>query len=188
MPKVTNIEIQKKYEDLDPSEFNLYKYENESGEFDYEVYAKAQTLLNRKKIHLNGPAKALIKQLGFYVRQEFINIGHQPKLGLCHGSRQGHEQKHFSKYLQIPVLGTDISDTANQFPNTIRWDFHNIADKWINNVDFIYSNSLDHSYDPIHCLRQWFKCLRPGGICILAFDKNTYFKYRIHGNISARAN
>jgi len=29
---------------------------------------------------------------------------------------------------------------------------------------------LDHSYDPVHCLRQWFKCLKVGGICILAYE------------------
>jgi SAM-dependent methyltransferase len=46
------------------------------------------------------------------------------------------------------------------------------VDEWVDSVDLIYSNSLDHSYDPIHCLRQWFKCLRPGGICILAWEKH----------------
>ena len=175
MPKVNNNEIESRYGDLDTSEYKLLKYEKDDGSFDYETYVRAQTLLNRKKINLRGPSEAIVKQLCYYVVQEFANIGHKPKFGLCHGTSRGDEQQHFSKHLKIPVLGTDISDTAEKFPNTVRLDFHEVPDKWINNVDFIYSTSLDHSYDPVHCLRQWFRCLRPGGICILAYDKETEF-------------
>tara|TARA_Y100000593_G_scaffold4623_1_gene9141 strand:- start:4978 stop:5805 length:828 start_codon:yes stop_codon:yes gene_type:complete len=171
MSKVNNNEIKSRYEKLGVSDYALSQYEKDDGSFDYEAYVESQTYLNKRKIHLSGPSEPLIKQLCYYVAREFAYINHKPKFGLCHGTRRGHEQKHFSKHLNIPVLGTDISDTAEQFPNTIKWDFHEVPDEWINGVDFIYSNSLDHSYDPIHCLRQWFKCLRPGGICILAYDK-----------------
>ena len=34
-------------------------------------------------------------------------------------------------------------------------------------VDFIYSNSFDHSYDSEKCLDAWMSCLKKGGICIL---------------------
>ncbi len=34
-------------------------------------------------------------------------------------------------------------------------------------MDFIYSNSLDHSFDPEHCLSAWMSCIREGGVCIL---------------------
>ncbi len=34
-------------------------------------------------------------------------------------------------------------------------------------MDFIYSNALDHSYDPRHCLDSWMRCLVRDGICIL---------------------
>jgi hypothetical protein len=45
-------------------------------------------------------------------------------------------------------MGTEISDTAGQFPYTIQWDFHKTKAEWIDATDFIYSNCFDHSYDP----------------------------------------
>ena len=71
----------------------------------------------------------------------------------CHGTRQGFEQKWFSKNLECKVIGTEISDNANDYKNTIEWDFHNVKKEWIGSVDFIYSNALDHSYDPNKCLK-----------------------------------
>ena len=50
---------------------------------------------------------------------------------------------------------------------SIQWDFHKTKDEWIDSVDFIYSNSFDHSYDPEGCLNAWMGCVRPGGLCIL---------------------
>ncbi|PZQ43933.1 MAG: hypothetical protein DI551_11175 [Micavibrio aeruginosavorus] len=64
-------------------------------------------------------------------------------------------------------MGTEISETAKDFPNTIQWDFHNVKPEWIGSVDFIYSNSFDHSYDPEKCLNAWMSCITPNGLCIL---------------------
>ena len=37
-----------------------------------------------------------------------------------------------------------------------------------NKVDFIYSNSFDHSYDPTMCLDKWMKCIKKGkGVCFI---------------------
>jgi hypothetical protein len=72
--------------------------------------------------------------------------------------------------LGFEIIGTEISDTATQFDNTIQWDFHNIKDEWINKVDFIYSNSLDHSYDPKMCLKNWMKCLSNMGRCFIEWS------------------
>ena len=166
-----NSDIREKYKDFDEEEYCIVSYGSQNEKLNYKKYVTDQTSLNRKKLHLNGPSEDMIKQLSHFVNLEWGLLNHKPKFGLCHGTRRGHEQKYFSKYLKIPVLGTDISDTAETFLNTIEWDFHNTIDDWVNNVDFIYSNALDHSYDPIYCLKQWFKCLRPGGICILAYEK-----------------
>ena len=169
--KIKNSEIIEKYKDLNKKDYRLLLYTDENGDLDYDRYVEKQTIINKRKLHLNGPSDVLVRQLSYFVSLEFKLINHKPQKGLCHGTRNGSEQRNFSKYLGIPVLGTDISETAPMFPNTIQWDFHHIKDEWVNNIDFIYSNSLDHSYDPIHCLRQWFKCLKPGGICILAHDR-----------------
>jgi hypothetical protein len=69
--------------------------------------------------------------------------------------------------LNAEVLGTEISASATQFPNTIEWDFHDVKPEWVGSVDFVYSNALDHSYNPEMCLTQWMSCLKPGGYCIL---------------------
>ena len=87
--------------------------------------------------------------------------------GLCHGTRRGKEQEWFREYLNCDVIGTEISATAEQFPNTIQWDFHEIKPEWIDAIDFIYSNSFDHSYDPQKCLKAWMSCIKRGGYCII---------------------
>jgi len=91
----------------------------------------------------------------------------QLKFGICHGTRRGMEQQWFRKYLGCEVIGTEISKSATEFPNTIQWDFHDVKPEWIEAVDFIYSNSFDHSYDPEKCLNAWMSCVRKGGVCVL---------------------
>jgi hypothetical protein len=65
------------------------------------------------------------------------------------------------------VIGTELSETAKDFPHTIQWDFHEAKSEWLGITDFIYSNSFDHSYDPERCLNVWISCLKKGGLCIL---------------------
>ena len=84
----------------------------------------------------------------------------------------GKEQKWFSKYIGCEVIGTEISDTAKSFANTIQWDFHEVKKEWLGNVDFIYSNSLDHSYNPEKCLNAWMSCLKKDGACIIEFSSS----------------
>lgn len=141
-----------------------------NGEFAYEEYKKIQTAGNKRKIDYIFETEENIKMLSDYLMNNLNNI----KFGLCHGTRRGNEQKWFNKYLNVKVIGTEISDTATMFPNTIQWDFHDVKDEWIGAIDFIYSNSLDHSYDAKYCLKQWFRCLRKDGICIInGTDSNT---------------
>ena len=104
-----------------------------------------------------------------YLKKELLNA----KFGICHGSRRGQEQIWFREMLGIEVIGTESSDTAIQFPHTIEWDFHNIKDEWVGNVDFIYSNSFDHSYKPEYCLDQWMKCISPNGFCIIEWTNQS---------------
>ena len=79
------------------------------------------------------------------------------------------EVQAFKKYLNTDVIGTDISKTARNFPDTIQWDMHEVKDEWINSVDFIYSNSFDHTYDPYLCIGRWLSCLNNKGILFLHF-------------------
>ena len=84
--------------------------------------------------------------------------------GLCHGVRRGKEQSWFRKKLDgANVIGTDISETATQFENTVQWDFHDDNPDWQGKCDFVYSNSWDHAYDPGKAFAAWSRCLKPGG-------------------------
>jgi hypothetical protein len=136
---------------------NLYEYNS------YDEYKTAQISGNKRTINAQWVIEEEIHEASIILLKKVKNI----EFGICHGARQGNEQAWFSRYLGAEVLGTDISTTATDFPNTIEWDFHDVKPEWVGNVDFIYSNALDHSYDPEMCLRQWMNCLKPGGYCIL---------------------
>lgn len=143
--------------------FVLYGYADQDGEFDYEEYRQAQVAGNYKKLADVWVREENIAFLSDYIKNRVGDVS----FGLCHGTRRGKEQEWFIKYLGCKVTGTEISDTAEQFPHTIQWDFHEVKPEWVDAADFIYSNSLDHSYDPEKCLNAWMSCLKPNGICIL---------------------
>ncbi len=144
----------------------LYKYN------DYEEYRKVQIEGNLKKLHKVWVDEGDMKFLAEYIKRNISD----PVFGICHGTRQGKEQEWLRKYLGIEVIGTEISPTARQFPHTIEWDFHNVKSEWLNNVDFIYSNSFDHSYKPQQCLDAWMSCIKPNGFCILEWTES-HLKY-----------
>ena len=83
--------------------------------------------------------------------------------GLCHGARNGYEVEYFRKHLDSEVIGTDISDTAKNFPNMVVWDFHDQNPKWVNSFDFVYSNSLDQALYPEKALKTWANQLNENG-------------------------
>lgn len=143
--------------------FTLYQYLDEEGRFDYETYRRIQEDGNKRKLN----EVWVIKENIAFLSNIIFNHCPKPSLGLCHGTRQGKEQMWFREFLECDVFGTEISETANDFPYTIQMDFHQIKPEWKGNVDFIYSNSLDHSFDPRKCLRTWMSCLKPNGLCIL---------------------
>lgn len=135
----------------------------DKGKIAYEDYKQIQTEGNKEKIEQVFETEDNIRMLSIYLKMNLENI----KFGICHGTRRGKEQEWFRKYLNVDVIGTEISDTATKFSHTIQWDFHQVKDEWVSAIDFIYSNSLDHSYDGEYCLKQWFSCLRKSGICII---------------------
>ena len=140
--------------------YQLYQY---SG---YEQYKKIQVACNKEK--LTAGQWVVKKNIAFLSEYLKKRIHHKLSFGICHGTRSGVEQKWFREYLpDCRVIGTEISDTAKQFPFTIEWDFHHVKLKWLRSVDFIYSNAFDHSYDPERCFVSWMSCIRPGGICII---------------------
>ena len=136
-----------------------YKYKS------YDEYVKAQKTANAKKSSNVWAVEENIKFLAEYIH---LKIG--PKLGICHGTREGHEQAWFNKHLPYcKTIGTEIGDASA--PDTVQWDFNNHNKDWFMEFDFIYSNSFDHAYDPESTLKVWSAQLKIGGLIILEYDR-----------------
>lgn len=129
----------------------------------YEEYVSCQERANTAKLQTVWASPATILFIAAQVRARIPKA----KFGICHGVRNGWEVNELRKLLGIEIIGTDIARTASRFPNVIKWDFHEVKEEWIGAVDFIYSNSLDHAYDPSLCIRNWMKCLSRVGICFV---------------------
>lgn len=139
----------------------------------YEEYVNAQIEGNTRKIKNSYVDPNSIDML---VKHLHTTYNLEPNMILCHGTRRGLEQKYFKQSFESyginpNVIGTEISHTANQYPNTIQWDFHNVKDEWVGNVGLVYSNSFDHSYKPIDCLDTWMSCLSADGKCVLEYSE-----------------
>lgn len=139
--------------------FVLHKYP------DYETYRQVQEEGNKAKLNAQFVQKSHIFYLAAYLNASLGKVD----FGLCHGVRRGKEQAWFRRKLvgAANVVGTDISETATDFPNTVQWDFHEVNPDWTARADFVYSNSWDHAYDPHKAFAAWFDALRPGGMILL---------------------
>jgi hypothetical protein len=141
----------------------LYEYP------DYETYRAVQTACNKAKLK-----RQFVKESHVVTLSKAIDAAIGPvSFGLCHGTRRGLEQAWFSNHLagNPQVIGTEISDTATDFPNTVQWDFHDANPDWLGRADFVYSNSWDHAFDPARAFAAWVGSLRLGGWLLLDHNR-----------------
>ena len=137
---------------------NIYKYDS------YEEYVKVQTEANHEKLHRSWVSFTTMRAISNRVK-EVNNI-------ICHGSRRGTELEYFREcYPEANIIGTDISDTATLFENTVQHDFHDVREDWIDKFDLVYSNSFDHSYDPCKALDTWIDQLNENGVLCVELMK-----------------
>jgi hypothetical protein len=128
----------------------IYQYK------DYDEYVTAQTEANLIKINLVHVSKVTIKKI--------VKLHGHAESVLCHGTRNAAEQKFFKEfYPGADIVGTEISYSATQFPMTVQWDFHKENTDWIGRFDIVYSNSFDHSIDPVKALTVWQNQLTNNG-------------------------
>lgn len=146
----------------------LWRYQDINGDSGYSEYKKTQTAGNEKKIDRVWVLEDNIRHLSDYILKKIERV----EFGVCHGTRRGNEQRWFRRYLDCEVIGTEISSTATNFRHTIEWDFHEVRADWLNSLDFVYSNSFDHAYDPKSCLDSWMSCLKSGGLCVIEHTSN----------------
>ena len=144
----------------------LYNYKS------YEDYVAAQIEANVRKLKNSYVDPTSLSSM---VNHLYTKYSLEPKQIICHGTRRGLEQQYFLDSYKVLgltpiVIGTEISHTATDYPNTIEWDFHNVKDEWVNSIDIVYSNSFDHSYKPTECLDSWMSCLSDNGVCVLEYS------------------
>jgi SAM-dependent methyltransferase len=143
--------------------FRLVNYRKQDGSTDLDAYRLEQEKGNRAKIDQVWTNEANLRFLCDWLRSH----GAHPSFVLCHGTRNGFEQRIFHEALNCEVIGTEISPTASQFPMTVHHDFHEVRPEWDGKADLVYSNSLDHAYDPAKALNAWVRTVRPGGFIVL---------------------
>ena len=139
-------------------DFYLHDYKS------YEEYRDIQIQYNKKKI---GNVWADEATLDAVANELSLLTGRKSLKGICHGARNGFEQNYLRKKFDFDVFGTDISDTATQFENTVQWDFHDVNNDWVGRFDFVYSNSLDQGWNPRAALSAWLNQLNDGGFLVI---------------------
>ena len=136
----------------------VWKYES------YEEYVAAQTEANKRKLRNTWVRSETIDLIAGCVSEYVVAI-------LCHGTRNGFEQALFRKKFPHAIIsGTEISDTAKTFPMTAHHDFHDPLDTWHGCAQIVYSNSLDHAYDPRKALLTWRDQLAPHGRLFIEYS------------------
>ena len=123
---------------------------------DYDHYVEAQTEGNKRKIDNVYVDVKVVKTIA--------QMKGDAKTVLCHGTRNGAEQKMFlESFPDAEVLGTEISDTASSFPLTTQWDFTHSKVEWEGYWDIVYSNAFDHSMSPEETIITWRDQLSENG-------------------------
>ena len=143
----------------------LYEYES------HDEYVAVQTAANKRKIDMVWVSEGNVRM----VRNHFHLT---PRSILCHGTRNAAEQKLFkTEWPDAFVIGSEISDSASWFPMTIQQDMQEPRLDWIRQFDIVYSNSFDHSCDPVGCLETWLGQLANGGRLYVDFADDPKVNY-----------
>ena len=126
----------------------------------YDEYKRVQSSANELKFHDVFAEDPELKRIASHFAARVTHA----RTGLCHGVRNGYEVRLLRRLLPgVDIIGTDISDTASTVPHSIVWDMHEIKPEWRGRIDFMYSNSWDHTYDPEKLFRAWSECLSEHG-------------------------
>ena len=144
-------------------DYYLHEYES------YEQYREVQTDGNKRKIDQVWADEGTLTVLCDELRRE---IPHKARLtGICHGTRNGFEQRFIADHAGHDVIGTEISDTAERFDRTLEWDFHDVNEEWVSKYDFVYSNALDHAWNPKLAVETWLNQLNATGVLALEYTE-----------------
>lgn len=142
-----------------PTRHDLLLYRHDYGAGGYAAYRATQIHWNKAKLEKVWADDRTLEAIAADLESRGL------RSGVCHGARNGYEVSWFRERLGGEVIGTDISETATQFPNMVVHDFHERREDWVGKFDFVYTNSLDQAFDPQKALAAWSDQLALGG-CI----------------------
>jgi hypothetical protein len=130
----------------------IYKYKN------YDEYMYNQVEANHQKAHMIFVDKKSINAIYGDLKKQKNPI----KNILCHGTRGGAEQRFFKQYYpEAKIIGTEVG--YDHAPMTVKWDFNKENILWKGKMDLVYSNSIDHAFNPYDTLSVWKDQLAPKG-------------------------
>ena len=124
----------------------------------YAEYRDTQIKYNKRKLSHVWADKTTLSRVVSDLRAHELG-----ETGICHGARNGFEVTWFRERLGGDIIGTDISETATEFPHMQVWDFHDDNPDWLGKFDFVYTNSLDQAMEPACALNAWAKQITPRG-------------------------
>jgi SAM-dependent methyltransferase len=141
----------------------------------YETYVAAQRVLTAKKI-MDGP-KIWIGEDGIKKVNNLLHF-YKPEIAtmVCHGCRTGFEVNVFQKLNpESKVFGTDLYADGYCYDRNYfkEMDFDTVPSEWVGSFDVVYSNSIDHSRNPVNTLISWKSELKDDGICFVTFHCGT---------------
>ncbi len=124
----------------------------------YAEYRDTQIKYNKRKLKRVWADAATLSKIVDDLRSNGLGA-----TGICHGARNGFEVTWLREHLSGDIIGTDISETATEFPHMYVWDFHEDNPDWLGQFDFVYTNSLDQAMEPARALNAWVKQITPRG-------------------------
>lgn len=140
----------------------------------YEEYLSIQRSLTSRKT--NRGRTVLIWAGEEYLR-DVNKVMHlyvsEIKSIVCHGCRSGFEVDILQKLNpDARVFGTDLYGKAYKYDriNFREMDFDIVPKEWEMAFDVVYSNSIDHSRNPVKTLLAWKSELRNGGVIFVTFQ------------------
>ncbi len=132
----------------------------------YEKYLETERRGSRYRP--NRRANAAEDEIG-RIASYYISCTDRPAMHiLCHGARDGTEVRLFRSRVPMDavIVGTDVHAVGQ---DVTAWDYNQQNPEWIGKFDLIYTNSLDHSPDPLATLKVWVEQLKPTGLLFVVW-------------------
>jgi len=140
---------------------------------DYQWYLSVQRRLTAKKTDNGKKYYTWVDEKDMKEVNRVIHLyAKDIQTILCHACRCGLEVDVLHKLNPTAkVFGTDIYGEAYKFDRAYfrEMDFDIVPEEWVEYFDVIYSNSIDHSRDPINTLLAWKEELKKDGIFFINF-------------------